>query len=208
MFILDFKLSVIFFCTDNNVNIQKYKDKIIQCIILCIPLFQGIAGSISLFFNLQYIYKQLTSSQIVCYWYWFGIRMILRCICYIFIFTTVSTSFHHTNKFLSRPHSFIIRTPSYFFNKHSFALDLFEKSTEGSGKTNPKLDFNEDYYSVLEVSPTIPASDLKKAYYKMVFKYHPDNKVGEEVKALCNKQVIQTTASQCMQQRSCSKNMQ
>ena len=62
-------------------------------------------------------------------------------------------------------------------------------STEGNTATHPKLDFNEDYYSVLEVSPTISASDLKKAYYKMVFKYHPDNKVGEDVKALCNKQV-------------------
>jgi curved DNA-binding protein CbpA len=57
-------------------------------------------------------------------------------------------------------------------------------------KSAPKLDFDEDYYSVLEVDPTIKAKDLKKAYYKLVFKFHPDNKEGGEAKALCNKQMM------------------
>lgn len=57
-------------------------------------------------------------------------------------------------------------------------------------KAAPKLDFEEDYYSVLEVDPEIKGKDLKKAYYKLVFKYHPDNKEGEEAKALCNKQMM------------------
>lgn len=151
-----------------------------------LPLFQGSGGSISFYLLLHsFLYPQRNATPSRLF------RMILRCICFIFIFITVCTSFHHTNKFLSSPLTFIIPTPSYFFIKHSFSLDLFDndKSEERSRKTNPKLDFDEDYYSVLEVSPTIPASDLKKAYYKMVFKYHPDNKVGEEVKALCNKQV-------------------
>ena len=57
-------------------------------------------------------------------------------------------------------------------------------------KSAPKLDFEEDYYSVIEVSPTIDSKALKKAYYKIVFKYHPDNKEGEAAKSLCNKQMM------------------
>lgn len=34
----------------------------------------------------------------------------------------------------------------------------------------PKLDYAEDLYSVLEVQPNASAVELKKAYYKMVFK--------------------------------------
>ena len=54
----------------------------------------------------------------------------------------------------------------------------------------PKLDFNEDFYKVLEVESSIDKKDLKRAYYKIVFKYHPDNKEGEAAKALCNKQMM------------------
>lgn len=113
---------------------------------------------------------------------------------YIFSFlTTLNSFFHHS---IPR-RSFSVTThpinPISGYLKQSFTIALSFRNEiplkEGTGKSYPKLDFNEDYYSVLEVSPTIPASDLKKAYYKMVFKYHPDNKVGEELKSLCNKQV-------------------
>jgi len=57
-------------------------------------------------------------------------------------------------------------------------------------KAAPKLDFNEDFYAVLEVDPTIEQKELKRAYYKSVFAYHPDNKEGDEAKALCNKQMM------------------
>jgi curved DNA-binding protein CbpA len=57
-------------------------------------------------------------------------------------------------------------------------------------KMAPKLDFNEDYYSVLEVPDSIDPKDLKKAYYKIVFQYHPDRKSTEEEKSLCNKQMM------------------
>lgn len=57
-------------------------------------------------------------------------------------------------------------------------------------KSGPKLDFGEDFYSVIEVDPAIDQKDLKKAYYKIVFKYHPDNKEGEVAKSLCNKQMM------------------
>jgi hypothetical protein len=57
-------------------------------------------------------------------------------------------------------------------------------------KEFPKLDFNEDYYSVLEVVNTVDAKELKKAYYKLVFKYHPDNIENVKMKETCNKQMM------------------
>jgi curved DNA-binding protein CbpA len=62
-------------------------------------------------------------------------------------------------------------------------------------KSAPKLDFNEDFYSILEVDPEIEGKNLKKAYYKIVFKYHPDNKEGKEQKDLCNKQMMVINAA-------------
>ena len=62
-------------------------------------------------------------------------------------------------------------------------------------KSAPKLDFNEDFYSILEVDPMIASKELKKAYYKIVFKYHPDNKEGKEQKDLCNKQMMVINAA-------------
>lgn len=62
-------------------------------------------------------------------------------------------------------------------------------------KSGPKLDFNEDFYSILEVDPEIKGKELKKAYYKIVFKYHPDNKEGKEQKDLCNKQMMVINAA-------------
>lgn len=62
-------------------------------------------------------------------------------------------------------------------------------------KSAPKLDFNEDYYSILEIDPEITSKDMKKAYYKIVFKYHPDNKEGQEQKELCNKQMMVINAA-------------
>ena len=41
-------------------------------------------------------------------------------------------------------------------------------------KEAPKLDFNEDLYSVLEVKPDCTPQELKKKYLKLVFMYHPD----------------------------------
>ena len=38
----------------------------------------------------------------------------------------------------------------------------------------PKLDFNEDYYTVVEVDPEATQQELKRAYYKTVFRFHPD----------------------------------
>jgi DnaJ-class molecular chaperone len=57
------------------------------------------------------------------------------------------------------------------------------------------LDFDEDFYSVLEIDPAISSKDMKKAYYKIVFKYHPDNKETAEAKALGNKQMMVINAA-------------
>lgn len=62
-------------------------------------------------------------------------------------------------------------------------------------KTAPKLDFEEDYYSLLEVDEKSNQQELKRAYYKMVFKYHPDNKEGDSAKELANRQMMVINAA-------------
>lgn len=81
--------------------------------------------------------------------------------------------------------------------KHSLASSSATNNdmTWPDPKSAPKLDFDEDYYSVLEVSPTIDSKSLKKEYYKLVFKYHPDNKQLDSEKALCNKQMMVINAA-------------
>lgn len=57
-------------------------------------------------------------------------------------------------------------------------------------KSAPKLDFSEDLYSVLEVPPNVEKNTLKKNYYKLVFKYHPDGKRTDEERELANRQMM------------------
>jgi len=57
-------------------------------------------------------------------------------------------------------------------------------------KAAPKLDFDEDYYSVLEVDVVVSPRDLKKAYFKVVFSYHPDRKSTAADKRLANQQMM------------------
>ena len=57
---------------------------------------------------------------------------------------------------------------------------LFDNSNEEidwDPYSAPKLDFNECYYQVLEVELYSSASTIKKGFYKMVSKYHPDRLV-------------------------------
>ena len=59
----------------------------------------------------------------------------------------------------------------------------------------PKLDFDECYYDVLEANSSYDTKELKKAYYKVVYKYHPDTKETEEEKELSNKQMMVSNCS-------------
>ena len=52
-----------------------------------------------------------------------------------------------------------------------------------------KMDFDECYYKVLEVTYDVPSKVLKKAYKSMVFTYHPDRRKAEE-KVLANRQLM------------------
>ena len=55
----------------------------------------------------------------------------------------------------------------------------------------PKLDYKENYYSILECDATVNKKNLKKAFYKMVKKYHPDSFPNdEEKKKLCGFQMM------------------
>jgi len=72
------------------------------------------------------------------------------------------------------------------------SFHLYSSTTNNNA---PKLDYDEDFYSVLEVDPAIDGKKLKKAYYKLVFKYHPDNKEGGDVKDLCNRQMMVINAA-------------
>jgi len=54
----------------------------------------------------------------------------------------------------------------------------------------PKLDFNENLYSILDVLPSVNAEQLKKAYHKVVARHHPDNRETAEDKLLGNRQMM------------------
>ena len=91
--------------------------------------------------------------------------------------------------FVHRPHFmhfYNFKTTRY----HIVPLYFSQQDMKWDSKSAPKLDFNEDFYKVLEVSKTATPEELKKSYYKLVFRYHPDNKRSEEEKVLCNKQMM------------------
>ena len=62
-------------------------------------------------------------------------------------------------------------------------------------KAFPKGDFEEDYYSVLEVNAGASFKEIKKSYYRIVFLYHPDRKESEKEKNICNKQMMVINAA-------------
>ena len=74
---------------------------------------------------------------------------------------------------------------------------LYSTSPNSKDSGVPKLDFNECYYSVIEVDPKSDSKEVKKAYYKMVLQYHPDNKpnLSEEEKVLRNRQMMVINAA-------------
>jgi curved DNA-binding protein CbpA len=74
-----------------------------------------------------------------------------------------------------------------------------DENDDSISSSAPKLDFNECFYSVLETVPTASSAVLKKAYYQMVFKYHPDNIKDEDpqgaLKRLRNQQMMVINAA-------------
>jgi len=66
----------------------------------------------------------------------------------------------------------------------------------------PKLDFNENYYKVLEVDSDSSDAQIKKQFLKMIFKYHPDrvgihpdNPEGDDLKKLRDQQTMVINAA-------------
>ena len=55
---------------------------------------------------------------------------------------------------------------------HQLSIRLYSNQIKNGNvrESHPKLDFTEDFYSVIEISPDSDTQTIKKAYYKMVFK--------------------------------------
>ena len=53
-----------------------------------------------------------------------------------------------------------------------------------------------NYYEVLGIAPTAGPKEIKKAYYKLAKKYHPDHNVGDEAAADKFKEI--SDAYQCL----------
>lgn len=91
-------------------------------------------------------------------------------------------------------------TSSRETDTHLCSIRLYASAAdENADPSAPKLDFNECFYSVLETTPTASSAVLKKAYYQMVFKYHPDNIKDEDpkgaLKRLRNQQMMVINAA-------------
>ena len=57
-------------------------------------------------------------------------------------------------------------------------IRLLGRSTFFSFSTGPTFDQNKDYYKTLGIATTCSDSDIKKAYYQLAKKYHPDHNKG------------------------------
>lgn len=75
-------------------------------------------------------------------------------------------------------------------HSHDFSLMCAKEEMIWDTTSAPKLNFKEDYYTVLEVPVECSSAELKKKYLKLVFLYHPDKKDGDEAKRLANRQMM------------------
>jgi hypothetical protein len=95
------------------------------------------------------------------------------------LFTNPSKSLHINKFYLGNHRQFGIQNKKIanIQNAKCF-IKLYAKSAADEMNWDPneapKLNFDEDYYSVLEVSPDSTPQEIKKKYLKLVFKYHPD----------------------------------
>jgi hypothetical protein len=142
-------------------------------------------------------------------------KMIALFILYFDLFISSIETFHVCQMSKMSHKNWHLPPTSSQCNRHHYRL--FSSDSDGTSIGNwdpysaPKLDYDECYYKVyscvyyfslmlftirpfstkvLEVEPSIGAKELKRAYYKIVFKYHPDNKVTDAEKDLANKQMM------------------
>lgn len=83
-------------------------------------------------------------------------------------------------------------SPDFIQRKYNIQANWKEDGpgSQWNTKEAPKLDFNENLYEIIEAAEDASPEELKKAYYKVVFKYHPDNKESDAEKELCNRQMM------------------
>src|SRR3989338_7702270 len=56
---------------------------------------------------------------------------------------------------------------------------------------------NQDYYNILGVDKGASKEEIKKAFYKLAHKYHPDKKDGNEVKFKQVNEAYQVLSDDC-----------
>jgi hypothetical protein len=114
--------------------------------------------------------------------------ILLLFIFFLFIHDSIYIESFHPSRYVSRK-----GYPMTNVLQMTKKADVYDK--EWDPKLYPKLDFNEDYYKVLEVDPSADQATIKKAYLKIVLKYHPDNRRTDDEKSLGNRQMMVINAA-------------
>lgn len=72
------------------------------------------------------------------------------------------------------PHFLFVLVCMVLLTTSSYKISRFKAhvSRYALFSSPPKLDYNEDLYSVLEVPSSVNSKELKQAYYRIVFKVH------------------------------------
>jgi hypothetical protein len=103
---------------------------------------------------------------------------------------TVLDSFHNVHFIVGYKLGRLISPKTAFLWQRKWSRLAESVETSWDPYMAPKLDYDECYYSVIEADPHCDIQELKRSYYKVVFKTHPDGKVTAAEKSLANKQMM------------------
>ena len=93
-------------------------------------------------------------------WFSLFVYVIVSSCCFAFRTTKINVRFQQQRR------SQVQKTPCLRLRRCQLMMvvddDVAAVKNQWDPKAGPKLDFNEDYYSILEVDPTVSAKELKK----------------------------------------------